>query len=99
MQWTEATDLSLVEKAMRAVGLTGVRRAGTTGVVATDTGGNSVLFHGGRLTFVSDTFDEDALKQRYAADVVRDRFTALGWEVEEQDKPSTVAAGFTRSWD
>src|SRR5262245_34631608 len=103
VQWTEATDVKLVAQAMEAIGLREVTvesyARGTVVSAWDQTGDNRVLFQNGRLTFVRGGLDEEALKQRYAAEVVQERFRALGWSVEEQGKVQTVAAGFTRSWD
>jgi hypothetical protein len=100
VQWTEATDIDLVAKAMKAIGLSDVQQNIPGVVTALDANYNRVTYDRGRLTFVpGSAFEESALKQRYAAEVVQERFRALGWSVEEQGKVQTVSTGFTRSWE
>lgn len=97
-QWTEATDLKLVKLAMEALGYEQVRFVGS-GIRAYHEG-HDITVSSGKLTTRSpygESFDDAPLRQRYAAEVVKDRFTALGWNVEEQGKAKAVA-GFTREW-
>jgi hypothetical protein len=100
-EWSEATDLALVQKAMIELGFERVRieRGRVMGFDVEQE--RDVWLEAGRLSsrqsYGSEEYNAAPLKQRYAAEVVKDRFTALGWNVEEQGKAKAVA-GFTREW-
>lgn len=96
VEWSEATDLKMVASAMTALGFERVRIEGQR-VMGYDVEQEvDVWIEAGTLRARGE-YDASALKQRYAAEVVRDRWSALGWQVEEQ-KAQTVNAGFTREW-
>jgi hypothetical protein len=82
VEWSEATDLKMVASAMLALGFERVRIEGQRVMGYDPEQAVDVWLEGGRLrvrqSYGEADYDASALKQRYAAEVVKDRWSALG---------------------
>jgi hypothetical protein len=98
-EWSEATDFKLVADAMRALGYKAVVQDARH--VVGEIEDKRVSLVGGSLIvrdqYGDAEFDAGPLKQRYAAEVLKDRFATLGWTVAEQGK-AQATIGLTREW-